>query len=196
LEHIFLDIDQINNKIKAVIISSILIILYIWWRFQVMSGLSAGVTAVLALLHDVAIMISVYLLFRIPWNESFIAAILTILGYSMNDTVIIYDRIRENSKAIKKVGLVVLTNRSINETLSRTINTMLTTFIAIMTVYVFAVVNNIRSIEEFALPLVVGMVSGSYSSIFIASPLWVMWKQVKAKNTPAPKDLKPAKGKA
>jgi len=190
----FIGKEVMNNGIQAIFITSILIILYIWWRFKVMSGLSAGITAVIALLHDVSIMTSVYFIFKIPLNESFIAAILTILGYSMNDTVIIYDRIRENTKLIKKIGIVNMTNKSIIDTISRTINTMLTTTIAIVTVYVFAAVNNIQSIEEFTLPLMVGMIAGSYSSIFIASPLWVMWKQFRGKKVTT--SAKPIKARA
>jgi preprotein translocase subunit SecF len=166
-----------TKSIIAVIVSSILIVFYIWVRFNVMSGLSAGVTAIIGLLHDVAIMLSVYLIFRVPLNESFIAAMLTIMGYSMNDTIIIYDRIRENSNLLKKVAVAELTNRSIMQTLSRSINTTVTVLISITTVYVFASINHIESIKEFAFPLIVGIASGCYSSIFIAAPLWVMWKE-------------------
>lgn len=181
-----------DNAIKAIVVSSVLIILYIWMRFKVMSGLAAGVMAVLALLHDAAIMFAVYTVFKIPINESFIAAVLTILGYSMNDTIIIYDRIRENSRLLSKTQIPELVNKSIMQTLARSINTIVTVLICIVTVYAFSVYHNIRSMEEFSFPLIVGIASGCYSSIFIASPLWAIWKQSQTKKKVSSK-IKPAK---
>ncbi|MCX7920682.1 MAG: protein translocase subunit SecF [Clostridia bacterium] len=179
-----------ENGLKATLVASLLIILYIWFRFKVMSGLSAGIMAVLGLLHDVAVMLAVYTIFYIPLNESFIAAALTIMGYSMNDTIIIYDRIRENSSLLRKLPIAELVNKSILQTLTRSINTVVTVLISIATVYVFAVINNINSIEEFSLPLLVGIASGCYSSIFIASPLWVLWKESQARKKIAAKPVK------
>ena len=175
-----------QNGIKAVLIAFFLIILYVWYRFKVMSGLSAGVFAVVGVLHDIFIMISVYLIFQLPVNESFIAAILTVVGYSMNDTIIIYDRIRENSRMLKKVPLPELVNQSIMQTLNRSINTVVTSLIAITTVFVFAKIYGIGSIAEFSFPLIIGMAAGCYSSIFIASPLYVMWKESQKKNKAKP----------
>lgn len=177
----FIGKELLGNGLKAVIWASILMIIYIAWRFRVMSGWSAGVMAVLALLHDALIMLSVYTILNIPLNESFIAAVLTILGYSMNDTIIIYDRIRENSNMLRKVPIAELVNRSILQTLNRSINTVVTVLICIVTTYIFARYYNITSMEEFTLPLIVGITSGCYSSIFIASPLWVMWKESREK---------------
>ena len=179
------------NALWAVFFASVFIIIYIWIRFKVMSGLSAGVIAICALLHDIAIMISVYTIFDIRVNESFIAAVLTILGYSMNDTIIIYDRIRENSNEMRRVPIAEMVNKSIIQTLARSINTVVTVLICLITVYVFAWYNNIESIREFAFPLIVGVASGAYSSIFIASPLWVMWKEHQKKQKASQK--KPAK---
>lgn len=184
----FIGKEIMQNGFKAVGIAFILIILYVWYRFRVMSGLSAGVFAVVGVLHDSLVMVAVYLIFQIPLNESFIAAILTVVGYSMNDTIIIYDRIRENSKLLRKMPLPELVNQSIMQTLNRSINTVVTALIAITTVYVFAKVNGIVSIEEFSFPLIVGLAAGCYSSIFIASPLYVMWKESQKKtitNKPA-----------
>lgn len=171
-----------QNGIKAVIISAILIILYIWWRFKLVSGLSAGVFGVVGLLHDIGVMVTVYLIFRIPVNESFIAALLTIFGFSMNDTVIIFDRIRENTRLLKKVSFPELVNTSIIQTLNRSINTTVTVLMAVITVFVFAKVNNIPSIEEFSFPLIIGLFSGTYSTIFITNPLWVMFKESQKKS--------------
>lgn len=172
----------IGNEIKtkalyAIFWASFLIILYVWWRFRIMNGLSAGVMGIVALLHDVLIMCTVYIIFKIPLNDSFVAAVLTIIGYSMNDTVIIYDRIRENSRLLRKVPIGELVNKSVVQTLNRSINTVLTTLICIVTLFVFASINNIQSVKEFTLPLIVGITSGTYSSIFIASSLYVLWQE-------------------
>ena len=177
----FIGKEIMQNGLKAVAISFFLIILYVWFRFRQMSGLSAGVFAVVGVLHDALIMIAVYLIFQVPLNESFIAAILTVVGYSMNDTIIIYDRIRENNKLLRKIPLPELVNNSIIQTLNRSINTVVTSLIAITTVYVFAKVNGIVSIEEFSFPLIIGIATGCYSSIFITSPLYVMWKESQKK---------------
>lgn len=141
-----------QDGVRAVLISFVLIIFYVWLRFKIMSGLSAGVFAVIGVLHDLLIMLSVYLVFRLPLNESFIAAILTVVGYSMNDTIIIYDRIRENSRLLKKVPLPELVNTSIMQTLNRSINTVVTSLIAITTVFVFSEINGINTMSEFSFP--------------------------------------------
>ncbi|HOJ09026.1 MAG TPA: protein translocase subunit SecF [Clostridiales bacterium] len=173
---------EIKQKgITAILVSSALIIVYIWWRFSNISGLPAAITAVIALMHDALVMLSAYAIFKIPLNESFIAAVLTILGYSLNDTIIIYDRIRENSGKLRKLPVNELVNTSITQTMGRTINTSVTTLIAIVIVYIFASANNIQSIKEFSFPLIIGIISGTYSSIFIASPLWMMWKERQSK---------------
>ncbi len=174
--------DEIKlNSLYAIFWASILIILYVWYRFRTMRGLSAGVFAVLALLHDVMVMFSVYVIFQIPLNESFVAAVLTIIGYSINDTVVIYDRIRENSKLMRKASTYDLVNTSVVQSLSRSINTSVTTLIAVLTLYVFASIYGIKSVKEFTLPLTVGIISGAYSSLFIASPLYMVWQERKTK---------------
>ncbi|MGE5612841.1 MAG: protein translocase subunit SecF [Bacillota bacterium] len=174
--------DEIRTKaLYAVLCSSILIVLYVWWRFRTMHGLSAGVCAVVALIHDVMVMFTVYIIFRLPINESFIAAALTIIGYSINDTVVIYDRIRENTKLLKKMPVHELVNKSVLQSLSRSINTSVTTIISILTLFIFAVAFNIQSIREFTLPLAAGIISGVYSTLFIASPLYMMWQEAKIK---------------
>ncbi|EGD46117.1 protein-export membrane protein SecF [Ruminiclostridium papyrosolvens DSM 2782] len=177
----FIGKEIMNNGLKAIVIAFVLIILYVWYRFKAMSGLSAGVFAVVGVIHDVLVMLSVYVIFQIPLNESFIAAMLTVVGYSMNDTVIIYDRIRENNRLLRKVPLPELVNSSIIQTLNRSINTVVTSLIAITTVYIFSKINGINSMEQFSFPLIVGITAGCYSSIFIASPLYVMWKESQKK---------------
>lgn len=170
-----------RKGIIAVILASVLMLIYVWIRFNIMSGLLAGATAVLALVHDVAVMLAFYAIFGIPLNESFIAAVLTIVGYSINDTIVIYDRIRENTKLLRKDSLPELMNKSVMQSLSRSINTSLTTLICVVTIFMFAKVNSIDSITEFTLPLMVGLVSGVYSTLFIASPIWVSWKESNAR---------------
>lgn len=179
------------NAIKAIVLSSILIIIYVWIRFRSMHGLSAGVFAVVALIHDIFVMFTAYVLFRIPLNDSFVAAMLTIIGYSINDTIVIYDRIRENSRIMHKTPIRELVNKSVLQCLTRSINTSVTTLISVLTLYVFSVIYNIQSIREFTMPLVVGLISGVYSTLFIASPLYMLWQERNIKKNAAAR--KPAK---
>lgn len=168
------------NGLLAILLASLFITIYVWWSFKRIASLSLGVFALLALLHDVAMVLVVFILFKIPLNDSFIAVVLTILGYSMNDTVVIYDRIRENARIMKpNTPVDELVDVSINQSLTRSINTVLCTFVSILIAYIFALVYNIESIKTFALPLLVGIATGCYSSICVAGPLWVMWQKRK-----------------
>jgi len=186
----FIGKEIMNKGLQAIFWASVLIIIYIWFRFKVMSGLSAGITAIIALLHDILVMVTFYIIFKIPVNESFIAAILTVIGYSLNDTIIVYDRIRENSRLLRKTPVAELVNKSILQTLSRSINTGISVILCLITVYIFSTVNNIGSIREFVLPLLIGIVCGIYSTIFTAAPLYVDWQEYKARRSvkvkPAP----------
>lgn len=177
--------EMYTKSIAAVAIAAVLMVIYVWIRFKAMGGLLAGISAVIALLHDVMVMFALYAVFRLPVNESFIAAVLTIVGYSINDTIVIFDRIRENSALNRKDSLATIANKSITQSLSRTINTALTTVLAVTTVYVFAAYYNIESIKLFMLPMLVGLISGTYSTIFIASPVWVILKERQAKKQAA-----------
>ena len=172
----YIGAEMLQKGLLAVFIASALILLYVWIRFSVMSGLSAAICATIALIHDALIVLAVYAVFRIPINESFIAAVLTIIGYSINDTIIVYDRIRENAKSNKKLPHVDLINNSLNQTLKRSLNTVITTLICVVTVYIFAVIYDISSLQEFCLPLMIGLVAGVYSTLFIATQLWAMWQ--------------------
>lgn len=175
--------ETLEKGLLAVLISSLLILFYVAWRFSIMSGFSAAICAVIALLHDVGMMLGVYVIFRMPFNDVFIAAILTVIGYSINDTIIIYDRIRENSNNMKKSSMGSIVNASIWQTLSRSINTMLTTLISIVVLYIFSAINSIPSLKDFSFSLMIGVTAGGYSSIFIAATLWLMWREnrIKAK---------------
>ena len=165
--------DLWSNAAMSIIIAVILMLIYITFRFELLTGLSA----VLALVHDMLVMLSVYALFRFPINTSFVAAILTILGYSINATIVVFDRIRENTRYIRKESFVDIANRSIWQTMARSINTSITTLITLVALYILGV----ASIKEFALPLIVGVVCGCYSSVFLASQFWVLFKGKSAK---------------
>lgn len=158
--------EQQRSAIIASLVAIALILVYVGIRFELKTGFSA----VIALVHDLLVMLTVYAVFQVPVNNSFIAAMLTILGYSINDTIVVFDRIRENKKSGKYKDYVSLTDASITQTMSRSINTAFTTLITIVSIYILGV----SAIQEFAFPLIIGIVSGTYSSIFIASPLWVM----------------------
>lgn len=176
----YIGAKALKNSVKAVALSALFIIIYIRLRFSSLSGLAAGVSAVLALLHDILIVVFVFGIFRIPVNDAFIAVALTIIGYSINDTIVLYDRIRENMKeAGQKTSLPELVDRSITETLGRSVNTALTVVMSILIVYIFSAVYRIESIQVFSLPLLAGLISGCYSSVCIAGPLWAYWEERK-----------------
>lgn len=156
--------DEIKNKaLLSTLIATVLMLIYISWRFELRFGLSA----IVALVHDILIMLAVYSIFRIPVNTSFIAAILTVVGYSINDTIVIFDRIREELKLNPREGIENTINNSIKKSLVRTINTSLTTFVAVLIIYLLGV----EDIRILAFPLMIGVISGTYSSLFVASPL-------------------------
>ncbi len=168
--------------LTAVIVAAVLMIFYVAIRFRKIGGLSAGVMAVVALIHDLIIVYFVFAMFRMPLNDNFIAVVLMILGYSLNDTIVIYDRIRElRRKSSPKTPLNDIVNTSLNQCMVRTICTSITTIIAIGSVLVVSLIYNIDSIVSFALPMMIGLISGSYSSLCIAAPLWVMWRNHKSK---------------
>lgn len=153
---------------KAIGLAVVLMLLYIWIRFELYSGIAA----VLALCHDVLIIISIYAIFQFPVNSTFIAAVLTILGYSINATIVVFDRIRENAKLNRKDKFENIVNASIWQTLGRSINTSVTTILTLLCLYILGV----TSIKNFILPLIIGVVSGTFSSVFMAGQFWVLFK--------------------
>jgi len=159
----------IGDSVKAILLAIILMLIYITIRFDFQSGTSA----VLALAHDVIIMLGFYALFGFTVNTGFIAAILTIVGYSINATIIVFDRVRENSRMMKKATPDEIADKAITSSYLRAINSSLTTLFTIGVLYVMGV----ASIKEFALPIIVGIVAGTYSSLFIAGPFWAWWKK-------------------
>ncbi|MGN1131694.1 MAG: protein translocase subunit SecF [Ruminococcus sp.] len=168
--------------LAAVVIACVLMVLYVTIRFRRIGGLSAGVMALVALFHDVAMIYFMYVIFQMPIDSNFIAVVLMILGYSLNDTIVIYDRVREERRKLgskEEIGYVF--DYSATKVMKRTICTSITTLVAIGTVLVVSLVFNIDSVTSFALPMMIGVVSGCYSSICIAGPLWVMWQRHKKK---------------
>lgn len=190
-----LQVDSINPSmgqsffakcLAAVVIAFVLLLFYIAFRFRKIGGMAAGAFAIVALFHDVAMVYFTFIIFQIPLNDNFIAVVLTILGYSLNDTVVIYDRIRENRKLLgAKVDYGELVDTSINQTLMRSLNTAGCTFAAIAIVFIVGTFYHLPSITTFALPMMVGVTTGCYSSICIAGPLYVMWENHKMKTAVA-----------
>ncbi|ATW27473.1 protein translocase subunit SecF [Candidatus Formimonas warabiya] len=169
-----------TNGLIAIALSFLLILAYVGVRFKNIGGLSAGAMAIVALFHDAFIVTAAFIIFKIPLNDSFIAAILTIIGFSINDTIVIYDRIRENERLLgKKVSWEELVDTSITQSMRRSINTNIAVFLSITVVYIFAQIYDIGSIRAFALPMMFGTISGCYSTICIAGPLWTMWQNRK-----------------
>ena len=161
-----------KNAWMALFSAAIVMLIYIGIRFEI----DFGVAAMVALVHDILITISVYAILGIKVNSPFIAAILTIVGYSINDTIVIFDRIRENKKKLGKIKVEELVDISINQTMKRSIYTSLSTLITII-----ALVILVPSIREFTVPLIIGISVGTCSSIFIASPVWAIIKKLKIK---------------
>lgn len=168
----------------AVIVACICMLLYIWFRFK---DIRFASSAILALVNDVLVVLTAYALIRISVGGTFIACMLTIVGYSVNDTIVVFDRIRENMRSMKKVTretVAEVANQSLTQTLSRSINTSITTLVMVLLLFILGV----ASIREFALPLMVGLISGTYSSIFIATSLWYEMKLHLGKSRLAKKD--------
>lgn len=161
-----------SQSMLAVVVAAFFMLLYIWFRFK---DLRFAGSAIIALIHDVLVVLALYAVARISVGSAFIACMLTVIGYSVNDTIVIFDRIRENKKTLRDESpesLRALANESITQTLSRSISTSLTTVVMVLMLLILGV----TSIREFALPLLVGIVCGTYSSICIATELWYVMK--------------------
>ena len=157
------------QALLALLVAAIAIVIYISFRFE----FKFAITALMTLAHDVVFTIGIFALLGREINTAFIAALLTIIGYSINDTIVIFDRIRENMKIHKRSSFTELANRAVVDTLPRSINTSMTTLVAILAIYFFGG----AAIQTFMLALFVGMAVGTYSSIFVASPILVSWQQ-------------------
>lgn len=160
----------------AVAFSFILLVIYIAFRFKNIGGWSAGVFSLVALANDVFMVFASFVFFRLPIDANFMAVILTILGYSINSTIVMFDRVRENRKLYgKKLEITELVNTSIRQTLSRAMKTTITTVLAVLAMCVVALVCGVESIISFVFPMLVGLIAGAYSSVFISGPLWAAW---------------------
>ncbi len=160
-----------RNALIGAIIAVILMLIYISIRFEILSGCAA----VCALIHDVLIMLTVYTVFQIPVDTSLIAAILTILGYSINATIVLFDRVRENSRLHRKEAFETIVNKSVKETLGRSLNTTITTLVVLIVLWIMGV----DSIKNFTIPIVVGVVAGFYSSVFLSGNFWLFFKKLR-----------------
>ncbi|MBQ8684522.1 MAG: protein translocase subunit SecF [Clostridia bacterium] len=164
-------------------LAAVLLVAYVAFRFRKIGGFPAAISALIALLHDLIIVYFTFVIFRLELNNNFVAVMLTILGYSLNDTIVIFDRIRTLRKR-SDAPLADVVNTSLHEVLRRTIVTTVTTGLAIAAVLVVALVMHVDSIISFALPMLFGAISGSYSSLFLSGPIWVRWmnrREAKAK---------------
>ncbi len=168
--------STISNEMKsdaiwAVVIATLCMLVYIWFRFK---DIRFGASSVIALVHDVLVVLAFYAIVKVSVGTTFIACMLTIVGYSINATIVIFDRIRENMGTMgRKEALADMVNGSITQTLSRSIFTSLTTFVMVAALYVFGV----SSVKEFALPLMAGILCGTYSSVCITSSLWLVLRK-------------------
>lgn len=167
----------LRNGIIAILLASFFVVIYVWIRFRRIGGLSAGIMALVALVHDLIVVFVTCVIFKIPIGDSFIAVALSIIGYSVNDTIVIYDRIRENFKKYPKLPIESVTDLSISQSMMRSINTNIAVLLSVGMIYVLAFANSVESVQSFALPMAIGAISGCYSTICIAGPLWVMWKK-------------------
>ena len=178
----------------AVALASLFLLIYVAFRFRKIGGWSAAAMALLALLNDILIAYFAFVIFRIPLNENFVAVIVTILGYSLNGTIVIFDRIRENRQLMdSKTPIAQLVNTSINQSLVRSFNTSLCTFVAIAIVAVMSLATGLEALISFAVPMMFGILSGFYTSTFMCCPLCVTWIEHKEKKQALKKTAKKAK---
>lgn len=169
------------KSLVAVLITAAAVVVYVGIRFRKIGGVSAALTALVALVFDVLVTFFVCVIFKLQIDTNYIAVVLTILGYSLNDTIVIYDRVRENKKLNPSMEIGELVNVSINQTVVRNVVTTITTILAVLTIVVVSELYGLTSLRTFAIPMAFGLISGGVSSLFIAGPLWVIWKSRKQK---------------
>ena len=164
-----------------------MVVVYVGIRFRKIGGISAGMFALLALLLDCFMAFAASIFFRLEIDSNFMSVILTTLGYSLNDTIVVYDRIRENNRLYPEMGLRDLINTSVTQSLGRTIKTTVATFLAIVAIVIVAEFFGLATLRSFAIPMAIGILSGCVTSVCISSPLWYSWKKAsdarKAKKT-------------
>ena len=165
------------KSMVAVLITALLVVIYVGIRFRKIGGVSAGITALVSLVFDVLITFFVCVIFGLQIDSNYIAVVLTMLGYSLNDTIVIYDRIRENKKFSPDMEIGELVNNSVNTVVIRNIVTTATTLLAVTTIIVVSEIFGLTSLRTFAIPMVFGLLSGAVSSLFVSGPLWVIWRR-------------------
>lgn len=167
------------KSLVAIVITAVLVVVYVGIRFKKIGGISAALSAFAALIVDLLVAFFACVIFRLPIDSNFMAVVLTILGYSLNDTIVIYDRVRENRGIYHGITVAENVDRSVGETLVRNIVTTVTTVGAVLTIVVVSEVCGLTTLRSFAIPMAFGLVSGCFSSLFISGPIWVMYKERK-----------------
>ena len=170
-----------TKSLVAVLITAILVVVYVGIRFKKIGGVSASLTAFCALILDLLTAFFICVIFRLSIDMNFIAVVLTILGYSLNDTIVIYDRVRENKRLFPNMPISENMDKSVTDTMVRNIVTTSTTVCAVLTIVVISELFAITSLRSFAIPMIFGLISGCFSSLFISGPLWVMYKERKTR---------------
>ena len=168
------------KSLVAVLITAALVVVYVGIRFSKIGGVSAALTALCALVLDLLVAFFTCVIFRLPIDSNFMAVVLTILGYSLNDTIVIYDRVRENNKLYPNMTIAQNMDTSVTSVLTRNIVTTTTTVCAVLTIVVVSEICGLTSLRSFAIPMAFGLVSGCLSSLFVSGPLWVIYKEKRA----------------
>lgn len=170
------------KTLVAVLLAAALVVVYVGIRFRKIGGISAAITAFVALILDVLVAFFTCTVFGLPIDSNFMAVVLTILGYSLNDTIVIYDRVRESRRLDPNADIADLVNNSVNSVMKRTVITTVTTLLAVFTIVVVSEFFGLSSLRSFAIPMGFGLISGCVSSLFISTPLWVIWKKYSKKS--------------
>lgn len=173
------------KSLVAVLITAVLVVVYIGIRFRKIGGVSAAVTALCALVLDLLITFAACIIFRLQIDSNYIAVVLTILGYSLNDTIVVYDRVRENKKLYPALSVRENMNMSIKGVITRNIVTSVTTVLAVITIIVVAELYGLTSLRTFAIPMAFGLISGCFTSLFVAEPIWILWREHRDKKKAA-----------
>ena len=168
------------KSLVAVLITALLVVLYVGIRFSKIGGVSAALTAFCSLVLDLLTAFFICVIFRLPIDMNFMAVVLTILGYSLNDTIVIYDRVRENKKLYPQLSVAENVDMSVTSTMVRNIVTTTTTVCAVITIIIVSELYGLTTLRSFAIPMVFGLISGCVSSLFVSGPLWVMYKERKS----------------
>lgn len=169
------------KSLVAVIITAALVVVYVGIRFKKIGGVSAALTALCALILDLLVSFFTCVIFRLPIDSNYMAVVLTILGYSLNDTIVIYDRVRENKRLFPDLAISENMDMSITGVITRNIITTVTTVCAVLTIVVVSEICGLTTLRSFAIPMAFGLISGCFSSLFVSGPLWVMYKERKTK---------------